>query len=125
MLASTLARRNFALLTTFRKTGQAVPTAVWFVVAGDEKVYFMTGPETGKAKRIRNNPIVQLAPSNPRGKPQGPAVDARARLLQGTEADAARRALTKKYGLQWTIFRFVARLRGFGQPVFYEMSETT
>ena len=94
-------------------------------MAGDDNVYVMTGPATGKAKRIRNNPIVQLAPANPRGKPQGPAVDARARLLQGTEADAARRALTKKYGLQWTIFRFVARLRGFGQPVFYEMSETS
>ncbi len=102
-----------------------MPTAIWFVLGGDNKAYFMTGPETGKARRIRNNPIVQLAPSNPRGKPQGPAVNASARLLQGVEADVAHRALAKKYGLQWTIFGFVARLRGFGKPVFYEVSETT
>ena len=39
-------------------------------------------------------------------------------------ADAAPRATAKKYGVQWMIFRFLARLRGFGQPVIYEMLET-
>ena len=124
MLASALGRRDYVLLTTLRKNGQAVPTAVWFALAGDDKAYFMTGPETGKARRIRNNPSIQLAPSNPRGQAKGPAVNAMARLLQGAEADAAQVALKKKYGLQWTIFGFVARLRGFGNPVFYEVSAT-
>src|SRR5260370_42268579 len=124
MLASALGRRGFALLTTRRKNGQTVATAVWFALAGEDKAYFMTGPETGKAKRIRNNPTVQLAAANARGKPQAPALNARARLLQSAEADTARRALAKKYGWQWTIFGIVAGLRGLGQPVFYEVSKT-
>jgi uncharacterized protein len=124
MMASALGRRDFALLTTFRKNGQGVPTAIWFVLGGDDRAYFMTGPETGKARRIRNNPSVQLAPSSASGKPQGPAVAAAARLLQGAEADAAQRALAKRYGLQWTLFGFVSRLRGLGKQVFYEVTET-
>jgi PPOX class probable F420-dependent enzyme len=119
MLAAALGGRNYAVLTTFRRNGQVVPTAIWFVLAGDDEAYFMTGPETGKAKRIRKNPAVRIAPSNPRGKPLGPAVEARARPLHGTEAEAAQRALAKKYGLQWTIFGIMAQLRRSGKPVFY------
>jgi PPOX class probable F420-dependent enzyme len=83
----------------------------------------MTGPETGKAKRIRNNPRVQIAPSNPRGKPDGPPVEGRAQRLDGADAKAAERMLAGKYGIQWTIFGLVARLRRFGQPAFYEVVE--
>src|SRR4051794_16706145 len=100
MLASTLGRASYALLTTFRKSGQGVPTAVWYALGDEGRVYFFTGPETGKAKRIQNNPHVQVAPSTARGKATGPAVDATARLLSADEARLAREKIQKKYGIQ-------------------------
>ncbi len=125
MLGPNLARRSYALLTTFRRNGQPVGTPVWFVTAGDDRVYFMTGPETGKAKRIRNNPRVQVAPSNPRGQAQGAAVDAHARELQGAEAETARQALARKYGIQWTVLGLLSRFRGWHKQTFYEVSEAS
>ena len=121
MLASTLARHSFLRLTTFRKTGEAVPTTVWFAVAGDDAAYFFTGPETGKAKRLRNNPNVEIAPSNPRGEPRGPSQKATARMLRGAETETAHRALARKYGIQWKLLELVARWRGW-QHVFYELT---
>ena len=123
MLASTL-RGNYALLTTFRRSGQEVATTVWFALARDDRAYFFTGPETGKARRIRANAHVKVAPSTPRGKATGPAVDATARLLNGAEADLARQTIRKKYGIQWTIFGWFARLRGFKNQVFYELTSS-
>ena len=42
-------------------------TPVWF---GEEdgKLYVMTRSDMGKAKRIRNNPQIKLAPCTVRGK---------------------------------------------------------
>jgi PPOX class probable F420-dependent enzyme len=124
MLASALGRGNYVQLTSFRKSGQAVATAVWFATSGD-KGYFFTGRQTGKAKRLRANPTVQLAPANARGKALGPAVGARARPLAGAEAEAARQLLARKYGLQWTLLRWFARLRGWRDDVFFELTEST
>ena len=46
---------------------EAVPTTVWFALV-DGKAYVFTGANSGKAKRIHNNPRVTLTPSNFRGK---------------------------------------------------------
>jgi len=121
MLATALGRGQFVLLTTFRKSGQGVPTPVWYVLAGDDSAYFFTGPETGKAKRIRNNPRVEIAPCSARGKASGPAVAATVRLLGSHEADQANAMIRKKYGFQWSIFGLVARVRGFKEQVYYEL----
>jgi len=121
MLATTLGRGQFALLTTFRKSGQPVPTPVWYVLASDDSAYFFTGPETGKAKRIRNNPRVEVAPCSARGKATGPAVAAMVRLLGSPEANQANALIRKKYGFQWSIFGLVARIRGFKEQVYYEL----
>ncbi len=92
-----LADQQFILLTTFRRSGAAVPTTVWFANAGD-RLLFQTGPEAGKLKRIRANSRVTLAPSTRVGEPLGPALSARARILSGDEAAAADAALHAKYG---------------------------
>ncbi|MCI0397176.1 MAG: PPOX class F420-dependent oxidoreductase [Chloroflexi bacterium] len=77
-----------ALLTTFRRSGQAVSTPVG-TMTGDGKVYFMTPAKTGKAKRIRNNPQVTLAPCTFKGERLGPTVEGVARRLNGSEAQRA------------------------------------
>jgi PPOX class probable F420-dependent enzyme len=100
---SHLIKHQFINLTTFRKTGVAVSTPVWFAQDGNRLVV-TTDASAGKAKRIRNNPRVELAPSDMRGKHLGDKVQAHARILLGDEAKAAEKLLKKKYGLQYSMF---------------------
>jgi len=86
------------MLTTFRRDGRPVGTAVHLVVEG-EHLYFRTWHTAGKLKRIRNRPMVELAPCDARGRPQGPAMRAQARILDGDEAAHAAHLLGKKYPL--------------------------
>jgi PPOX class probable F420-dependent enzyme len=83
-------------LTTFRKNGAPVHTPVWFAELGD-KIYVMTRDDSGKYKRIRNNPQVRIAPCSIRGKITGPEFPANARILAAQEFPRARQAIRKKY----------------------------
>jgi PPOX class probable F420-dependent enzyme len=88
--------QKYISLTTFRKTGVGVATAVWF---GEDagKLYVMTRSDMGKTKRIRNNPQVRVAPCTIRGKVTGAEVAATARILSAEEQARARAALHRKY----------------------------
>lgn len=88
--------QKYISLTTFRKTGVAVATPVWF---GEEdgKLYVMTRSDMGKAKRIRNNPQVKAAPCTIRGRVTGPDFPATARILPPEEHAHARRTINRKY----------------------------
>lgn len=59
----------------------------------------MTLSKTGKAKRIRNNPQVNVAPCTMSGKVTGPEFRATARLLPPEAFPEARKTLTRKYWL--------------------------
>ena len=86
-------------LTTFRKSGNEVPTPVWFVVL-EGKLYVRTEASSGKVKRIRNNGRVELAPSTVRGKTVGPTKGGEARVLGPGEENVTERAmelLSRKY----------------------------
>jgi uncharacterized protein len=87
---------TYIQLTTFRRSGAGVPTAVHVVVDGNE-AFFRTWNTTGKAKRMRHTPDVRVAPSNIRGRPRGPALPARAYLLDGEASDRAARLLASKH----------------------------
>ena len=56
--------------------------------------------QKGKAKRLRNNPAVRIAPSGYSGDPKGDWMDGKARFVEGAEADRAVQLRKKKYGLQ-------------------------
>lgn len=96
-LASLRGYKN-VLLYTFRRSGEAVPTPVWFGLAG-EKLYFRTYADAAKLKRIRHTPRVLVGPCDIRGKPQGPMIEAHARLLEPSEEPAAEQAIRSNYGL--------------------------
>jgi PPOX class probable F420-dependent enzyme len=91
-----IAGQKYISLTTFRKTGVGVPTPVWF---GEDngKLYAMTRGTMGKAKRIRSNPQVRVAPSMIRGKVTGPEFSATARVLPPEEHKHARETINRKY----------------------------
>lgn len=88
--------QKYISLTTFRKTGAGVATPVWFGEQ-DGKLYVMTRSDMGKAKRIRNNPRVRVAPCTIRGKVTGPDFAATARILAREEHARAREAINHKY----------------------------
>jgi PPOX class probable F420-dependent enzyme len=88
--------QKYISLTTFRKTGVAVATAVWFGEA-DGKLYVMTRSDMGKTKRIRNSPQVRVAPCTIRGKVTGADFAATARILPPEEHAHARQAINRKY----------------------------
>jgi PPOX class probable F420-dependent enzyme len=93
-----LAEERTVLLTTFKKDGTPVGTPVSIVVR-DGHAYFRTYDQAWKVKRLRNNPMVTVAPSTVRGKPTAPAVAGRTRLLTEAEARPIRRLLARKHPL--------------------------
>lgn len=107
---SSLQGHQFISLTTFRRTGVAVATPVWFAEVGG-RLYVTTDPDAGKVKRIRHTARVTVAPCTFSGQTLGPALEGRARLLTPAEYGAAEAALKAKYGLQWTLLTLPDRLR--------------
>ena len=107
----TIGDARYIRFTTFRRTGEPVPTPVWIAPFGDE-VVFSTHPQAGKVKRLRNDPRVEIVECGVRGAVQeGADVFAgTARLLPDGDHAAAHEALQSKYGVQW-------RLLGLGQAL--------
>lgn len=98
MIPAPIQRQKYISLKTFRKNGTAIATPVWF--GEDEgKLYVMTRSDMGKTKRIRNNPLVSVAPCTIRGKVTGSEFPATARILPAPEHDHARQAINRKYWL--------------------------
>jgi PPOX class probable F420-dependent enzyme len=91
---------EFIVLTTHKRSGDAVPTTVWFAQV-DDRLYVTTQSQAGKAKRVRATPNVTVAPSDRVGVVSGPAVAAVARQLSPDEAKVAEAALRAKYGDQY------------------------
>jgi PPOX class probable F420-dependent enzyme len=88
--------QRYISLATFRKTGVAVHTPIWFAEENG-KVYFMTNAKLGKFKRIRNNPKVRMAPCTIRGKVTGPESGGTARIMKPEEFQHARKLINAKY----------------------------
>ena len=110
------ASAKYMNLETFRKTGVGVRTPVWFGQEGTI-FYIYTLPDSGKVKRIRNNPKVRVAPCDMRGNLSGAWIDARARLCAGDETAHGQDLLRQKYGFMKIVGDFFSRLRGRIQVV--------
>lgn len=114
-----LAGQQFMLLTTFRKSGQPIPTPVWFAESGG-KVYVFTQPDAGKVKRVRANGRAELAPCDRQGAVLGPSAPARGRVLPPEEAERVRRLFAAKYGLMFRMFGLVELVRR-AKPAYLEL----
>jgi uncharacterized protein len=101
-----LERSWAVLLRTRKRAGDWVGTPVNLAVAGG-RAYFGTPADSWKVRRLRNFADVEVAPSTLRGRPTGPLLRARARLLSGDEARAAERLLVRRHPI---VHRFVVPL---------------
>jgi PPOX class probable F420-dependent enzyme len=61
--------------------------------------YIYSEADTGKVKRIRNNPKVRVAPCTMRGDVRGTWIDGHARICEDDEVAHGQQLLTQKYGL--------------------------
>jgi len=102
---------KYVNLETYRKSGKAVCTPVWFVVDNDT-VYVVTTKETGKVKRLRNNQSVRIAPCGFRGELKGEWVSGTARFAEKDESEKALALRKKKYGLQARLVGAIVARKG-------------
>jgi len=111
-LLDPLVRQHDMLLETRRRDGSWVPTPVNPVVEADH-VFFRTWRESGKAKRLRNDPTVHFAPSTARGRPTGGRLRGTATVLGGDAGTHAAAMINRKFPLlQGVGVRLYHRIRG-------------
>ncbi|MBX8688247.1 PPOX class F420-dependent oxidoreductase [Mycobacterium sp. 20091114027_K0903767] len=98
----TLGRSHYALLRSYRRDGSAVDTPIWFVLDGRSALFrTKIGPKT---RRLTNRPDVELVVCDYKGRITGSTwLTGRATVLGGDDAQAANRALHRRYGWQWNI----------------------
>src|SRR5262249_35776419 len=105
-------RQRYMSLSTFRRNGAEIATPVWFAADG-AKLYVFTLADSGKVKRLRHTARARVAPSDGRGRIQGVAHPARARVLTELAAiERARAALRRKYGWQLRVADLLSTLTG-------------
>jgi uncharacterized protein len=112
-----LADHRFVSLTTFRRSGEPVSTPVWVGRDGDRLVV-LTPAGSGKVKRLRHDPRVELAPCGRFGavadgvQPVGGVAEVRESPVEVGRARATiRRTYPIESRLVLGIERLVERLR--------------
>ena len=112
MSSSELASHKYVQLVTFRKSGQPMPTAMWFGADPNGRIYMQTNEASAKVKRLRNRPEVEVAPSDSRGKPLGPCFVGTASLHAPDSPVASHsiKLLSQHYGWVFRIFNFFLKL---------------
>lgn len=105
-----LKNETYINLETYRKSGKAVPTPVWFVEQ-DGVLYVRTVANSGKVKRVRNNPRVRVAACDVRGTVKGEWLPAQAVIAGGDEAEQVNDLLNRKYGLLKRLFDLMGALQ--------------
>jgi len=113
---SALGDEPFLSLTTFRKSGERVSSPMWVVRDGDALIMF-TPEASGKVKRLRNSPRVELRPCGRFGRVKDGAesVAGVAEVLTDEESlERATRIIRRKYGLAYPVIMGIERLIKFG-----------
>jgi PPOX class probable F420-dependent enzyme len=102
---------KYCLLVSFRRSGDPVPTPVWFGLDGEGRLYVRSEAGAGKVKRIQAGGRVLVGPASARGRPAGPLAQGTARVLSADEEERAERALQANYGLGRRVYE------GFSGPL--------
>jgi hypothetical protein len=119
---SSLKDTKTVLLTTYKRDGTPVGTPVSIAFDGD-RAFFRSYDKAWKTKRLRNNPNVEVAPATVKGTPTGPALEARATLLDNEQATVAAHALARRHRvLHGVMVPLMHRLRRY-RTMHYELQE--
>ena len=103
---------RYVNLATSKRDVTQVQTPVW-IVKVDSTAYVYSIGESGKCKRLRNNPIARIAPCSLRGKLLGDWVEVRGSFVQD---DALKQRVfaefRHKYGWQIIFANLLAHVSG-------------
>ena len=112
-----LADKRFILLTTYRRSGEAVSTPVWVGREGDALVV-LTPARSGKVRRLRRDPRVQVQPCGRFGKvPEGvePIAGTAEVREDPVDVERARATIRRTYPIEFRVIvgleRLIERLR--------------
>jgi len=112
-----LGKERFVSLTTYRRSGEPVSTPVWVASDGDALVV-TTPADSGKVKRLRHTPRVELRPCSRTGRVRdgAPPVAGTAQVLSDS---VSRERLTglirRKYRIEYRVVMAIERLSRSGR----------
>lgn len=111
--AREIASHRYMALTTFRRNGEPVVTAVWVADLGDGTVGFTTGATSGKVRRLGHTSDVVVSPCSMRGVvvSGAPQWHGTATVVRGAEHARVRNAIARRYRLQLFLIDSAARFR--------------
>ena len=101
-----LGHERFVSLTTFRRSGEPVPTPVW-VLSDGPALIVSTPSDAAKLKRLRHDERVTVVACDRRGKvaPGAPVIEGVGEIITDPDAsDAVNKRLLAKYGLEFRAF---------------------
>ena len=100
-------------LKTFKKSGAAVLTPVWFVSTNHNQLHVFSSKNAGKIKRIRNNPATEITECDWSGGKLKTWQSARSFIVEDPiEENEAYKALIGKYSLQMHAINFFSWMSG-------------
>ena len=109
--------KEYIRLETVKRNGQVVSTPVWFVVE-DGALFVRSYVNSGKVKRMRNNPHVRITPSDAMGKPHGVTLEGMAVRANGDIEAKISQLLYRKYGLMKMSFDLWGAIKQLDWAVF-------
>jgi PPOX class probable F420-dependent enzyme len=110
--STALDAERYISLITYRRSGRAVPTPVWFARHAAH-FYVFTASDSWKIKRLKNDSRIRVAACGPRGRVHGEWIDGLARRIDDPAIErAAYAALRAKYGWQMRVLDFCSKLSG-------------
>jgi PPOX class probable F420-dependent enzyme len=103
---------SYLSLATFKKNGDTVETAMWFVTI-DGTIYLFTDGTSYKVKRLRRDARIRIAPCNVSGRVSGDWIDGSGEIVDDpTVANRVYAELKRKYGWQMRLLDVVSTLGG-------------
>ena len=111
MYLDELQSKKYILVETYKRSGEAVQTPVWFVTRNGQ-VHVVTRSQTGKIKRLRNNSKVRIAECTIKGKVTGEWTSGAATILDDIQTKEIVAIRDKKYGLMSRIAKFLTGSKG-------------
>lgn len=111
-------KSKYISLGTRKRDGSVVRTPVWYVntdkaSVGSEivstELVVTTEANSGKVKRIRNFPEVEIAECDMRGRIKGNAISAAAQIVDPTTENGLVALFQKKYGFMFRIMSLPGR----------------
>ena len=108
---SQLGVHNYINLETYKKNGRPVRTPVWFVQDNNGIIYIRTAKNSGKVRRVRNNPHVRIVPCDIRGRPKGEWIDGTVEIISEDEVEKINELISQKYGWRTKVFGIMYKLR--------------